>query len=132
MLQFVDGSKTIQIDTENSYSESAQRLFPVPLVQGGVNLFAASSDGTLQAGAAMTAIHLEGEDENDDSYEFDVLLDDHFLVTSSGEDTEDFLVIGSRGDYQVKGRLTGRGQIISQPKEPLEIQFQIDGFVCLQ
>lgn len=131
-LQFIDRDTVVQIDTDSSYSESAQRLFPVPVNQGGVNLFAASSDGTLQAGAAMTAIHLEGVDDAGDSYEFDVLLDDHFLVTSSGEDTEDFLVVGSRGDYKVSGRLTGRGQIISQPQEPLKIEFQIEGFVCLK
>lgn len=117
--------ETVDIDAMNSYSESAQRLSPVPLAQGGISLFATSGDGTLKTGAAMTAVHLEAGD-----YTFDLLVDDHFLLTDSGEDTEDFSIVGSKGDYKVSGRLTGRGQIISQ--EPLGIQFTVTGNICLE
>ena len=81
----------------------------------------------------MTAVHLEGEDEEGNSYKFDLLLDDHFLITTqSGEDTEDFLVIGSRGDYKkADGRLTGRGQII-QTDPLLGIMFKVSGTLCLE
>ena len=127
-LRLDDGSE-IEIDPMASNTESAQRLFPVPYDQGGVNLFAISTDGTLQAGAAMTAVHLEGEDSEGGSYKFDLLLDDHFLITPSGEDTEDFLIVGSKGDYKVSGRLTGKGQIMSQ--WPLSIMFEVTGTVCL-
>ena len=131
-LQLDDGIE-IEIDTTTSYTESSQRLFPVPADQGYVNLFATSEDGTLQAGAAMTAVHLEGEDTDGKSYKFDLLLDDHFLLTQSGEDTEDFLIVGSRGDYTASGRLTGKGQIISQPPYgPLGIMFEVRGTLCLQ
>jgi hypothetical protein len=123
----LDDETEITIDTTASYTESAQRLFPVPDGQGSVNLFATSDDGSLQAGAAMTAVHLESEDEN---YKFDVLLDDHFLLTKSGEDTEDFLIVGSRGDYKASGRLTGKGQIISV--QPLGIMFEVSGTLCLE
>jgi hypothetical protein len=127
-LRLEDGSE-IQIDALASHTESAQRLFPVPSDQGGVNLFATSADETLQAGAAMTAVHLEGEDTNSNSYKFDLLLDDHFLLTQYGEDTEDFLIVGSKGDFKVSGRLTGKGQIISQ--QPLGIMFEVTGTVCM-
>jgi len=127
-LQLDDGTEII-IDPEESYTESAQRLFPVPSDQGAINLFATSTDGTFQAGAAMTAMHLEGNDEEGEDYEFDLLLDDHFLVTPTGEDTEDFLIVGSKGDYKLRGRLTGQGQVISQ--WPLGIIFQVTGAVCL-
>jgi hypothetical protein len=129
MLLLDDGTE-IEIDTTASYTESSQRLFPVPSDQGDVNLFATSEDGTLQAGAAMTAVHLEGEDTNGDSYKFDLLLDDHFLLTQFGEDTEDFLIVGSSGDYKASGRLTGKGQIISQ--QPLGIMFEVSGTLCLK
>lgn len=128
----LDGETEITIDTTASYTESAQRLFPVPVSQGqgSVGLFATSEDGSLQAGAAMTAVHLESEDKN---YKFDLLLDDHLLVTQSGEDTEDFLIVGSRGDYKASGRLTGKGQIISQPPtHPLGIMFKVSGTLCLE
>ena len=131
--------KTITIDPAASYSESAQRLFPVPTDQGGVGVIASSRDNpaTLQAGAAMTALHLEGEDSNGKRYRFDLLADDHFLLnpqpTDQGvvvEDTEDFLIVGSRGTHRVRGRLTGRGRIISE--QPLGIDFEISGTVCIR
>jgi hypothetical protein len=128
-LQLDDGSE-IEINPTESYTESAQRLFPVPDDQGGVNLFASSMDETLQAGAAMTALHLEGEDSQGVDYILDLLLDDHFLVTPTGEDTEDFLIVGSKGNFNVRGRLTGKGQIISA--QPLGIIFEIAGPVCLR
>ena len=126
-LQLKNGNE-IEIDTTASHTESAQRLFPVP---DGTGLFATSTYGTLQAGAAMTAIHLEGYDQAEgNSYKFDLLLDDHFLITpQDAKDTEDFLIVGSKGDYKFSGRLTGRGQIISQ--EPLGIMFEVTGTVCL-
>lgn len=127
MLQLENGSE-IAIDTNASHTESAQRLFPVP---DGTGLFATSTYGTLQAGAAMTAIHLEGSDQaGGDNYIFDLLLDDHFLITPlDGKDTEDFLIVGSKGDHKFSGRLTGRGQIISQ--QPLGIMFEVTGTVCM-
>lgn len=130
-LRLDDGSE-IEIDTTASHTESAQRLFPVPSDQGGVNLFATSTDGTIQAGAAMTAVHLEGEDSEGGSYKFNLLLDDHFLITPTGEDTEDFLIVGSNGDYKVSGRLTGKGQIIPQPPFGIGIMFEVTGTVCLK
>lgn len=128
-LQFDNGSK-IEFDPTASYTESAQRLFPVPNDQGGVNLFASSVDETLQVGTAMTALHLKGEDSQGVDYILNLLLDDHFLLTPTGEDTEDFLIVGSRGSYNVRGRLSGKGQIISA--EPLGIIFEIAGPVCLR
>lgn len=126
------GSKigTIEIDPATSYSESAQRLIPVPSDQGEVNVFATSTDYSLQAGAAMTVVHLEGANQDGDDYVFDLVLDDHFLLTATGEDTEDFLVVGSKGEYEVSGRLTGKGQVVSL--QPLEISFEITGQVCVE
>jgi hypothetical protein len=73
----------------------------------------------------MTAVHLEGEDTS-----IDLLVDDHFLIQpATGEDTENFLILGAKGDYKVSGRLTGRGQIIGVA--PLSIAFDITGPVCL-
>ncbi len=125
----LDNGREIEIDPTASYTESAQRLFPVPDDQGGVNLFASSMDETLQAGAAMTAMHLEGKDSHGVDYKLDLLLDDHFLITPAGEDVEDFLIVGSKGHYKVGGRLAGKGRIISA--QPLGIIFEIAGPVCL-
>jgi hypothetical protein len=123
-------NREIVIKAASSFTESAQRLIPVPIGQGNVGLFATSADGTLQTGGAMTAVHLEGDDLEGGSYKFDILLDDHFLINPvSGGDTEDFLILGSRGDYTISGRLTGRGQIISP--QPLGITFEVTGTVCL-
>ena len=42
----------------------------------------------------------------------DVLIDDHFLSTEIGDDTEDFLIVGSAGDLRLSGRLVGKGYLI--------------------
>lgn len=78
----------------------------------------------------MTAVHLQGRGSDGAPYVFDVLLDDHFLVTPTGEDTEDFFVVGSKGPYKVSGRLAGAGQIVGQ--SPLTVMFDISGTLCLQ
>jgi hypothetical protein len=129
---------SIAIAGGTSYSESAQRLFPVPDGQGfnpfdlndtgSPNLFALSANGSLQAGAAMTVLHLE-EDDGGESVKLDLVLDDHFLVSGSA-DTEDFNIVGSKGDYKVSGRLTGTGQILLL--DPLTVEFTISGTVCLR
>lgn len=143
----IKGEPTIHIDIDAaSYSQSAQRLFPVPNGQGypigtgSPNLFAWSTDWdiqnelppSLQAGAAMTVVHLEGTKNTGGMVELDLVLDDHFLVSGlTGADTEDFNVVGSKGDYKVSGRLTGNGQIILDPSL-LIVDFAISGTVCLQ
>jgi len=127
----LDDETVIIIDPTASYTESAQRLFPVPTGQeilpppDVLGLFATSDDGTLQVGAAMTAAHLRGE-----GLKLDLLLDDRFLITGTGEDMEDFLIVGSKGDYKASGRLTGIGQVFSQ--FPLGISFEVSGTVCLK
>ena len=130
----LDGELLLENDLDNpvalqGYSESGQRLFPVPdpgEPEGQTqDVFVTSADGTLQGGAAMTAVHLKGEDGTS----FDVLLDDHFFITPFTGDTEDFIVVGSRGDYEVSGRLSGQGVILSET--PLIIDLVISGFVCL-
>ena len=125
-----DNLGTVNFDPTLSYSESAQRFFPVPSDQGDVSIFALSRDATLQAGAAMTAVHLEGVDEDGEVFRLDLLLDDHFLVNDTGEDVEDFLVLGSAGPHKVHGRLTGQGQVLSV--FPLIIDFEISGQVCVE
>jgi len=128
-FQFNDGTE-ITLNPAASYTESAQRLLPVPSTQGNINLFATSADSTIQAGAAMTVMHLEGSDTDGTNYEFNILLDDHFLVTATGEDTEDFLILGSDGENNISGRLAGKGQVVNP--WPLKILFNVTGTVCLK
>lgn len=130
--------REIAISATESYSESAQRLLPVPTGQGyplglGRDLFAVSTDGppaSLQAGAAMTAFHLEAEPGSQPDINLDLLLDDHFILSSTGEDVEDFNIIGSRGDFEVSGRWSGVGQILNQ--EPLLVKYEVSGSLCLK
>lgn len=138
-LALEDGTE-FEIDPTTSYSESAQRLFPVPPVPpvlpipgdpGGVDLFAIPADESLQVGAAMTALYLEGTDASGTFMKLYLLLDDRFLVkTLSGEDAEDFHIVGSKGAYKVRGRLAGHGNIVGT--DPLHLSFKITGLVCLK
>lgn len=141
------GGVEYQLDPELSYSESAQRLFPVPDGQGfpigtdfdgssvtylggSPNLLAldeANIPADLQAGAAMTVFHLEG---TGGSFSLDLISDDHFLLNPDGDDVEDFHVIGSAGDGLASGRFTGNGRTIRV--SPLTISFEISGRVCLK
>jgi hypothetical protein len=84
----------------------------------------------------MTVVHLEGTKNRGGMVKLDLVLDDHSLLSppqstnTYGEDTEDFNVVGSKGDYKVSGRLTGNGQITSP--YPLTVDFTISGTVCLR
>jgi hypothetical protein len=122
------GTTVYEIDPFASFTESAQRLFPVP---GGQALFAVSTDETLQAGAAMTLLHLEGASQSPGTpLKLDILLDDHFLLDPFGVDAEDFNVVGSKGTYDVLGRMSAQGQVLSP--FPLIVSFEISGDVCLK
>ena len=129
--------------TVTASAASAQGCFPVPSSQAvleGMGLAAESGDRgdgglpppSLAAGAAMTALRM---DINGSSA--DVLIDDHFLSTEIGDDTEDFLILGSGGDLRLSGRLVGRGQLIpsfdgEDHLTSLTIDFEyISGNVCV-
>lgn len=121
-------------------AHSAQRFLPVPEAQGGMNAIAISKDllgpdgspdpdnglPSLQAGAAMTFLHMRIGRKT-----VGLLLDDHFLSTEIADDTEDFLIVGSTGDFRVTGRLVGRGRL-APSDDSLRIEFEeISGEVCV-
>jgi len=111
----------------NGRTESAQRLFPVP---GGSNVYAASTDGSLQAGAAMTAVDLVVTGEDNKQQALKLLIDDHFLViptNSAVTDTEDFNIVGSAGRL-VSGRLRADGFITGAGPT---FELTVDGTICL-
>ena len=129
-LTYLDGSS----DQVYASAASAQRLFPIPSAQGGIGFFANSKDSlppfglpSLRAGAAMTALDMTiGENT------VVALVDDHFLSTELGDDTEDFLIVGSAGDLRLSGRLVGRGFLIPEDDDSLTIVFtEVSGNVCV-
>jgi hypothetical protein len=142
------GGVEYQLDPDLSYSESAQRLFPVPDGQGfpigtdfngtsvtdldgSPNLFAWDAiPASLQAGAAMTVFHVEGTSGTGDSISLDLVSDDHFLLNAYGVDVEDFNVVGSSSGWLASGRFTANGNTVAL--EPLTIDFEISGQLCLK
>ncbi len=78
----------------------------------------------------MTAFHLEAESGSQPDINLDLLLDDHFFLGPTGEDVEDFNVVGSRGEFEVSGRLAGVGQILKQ--QPLFVEYEVSGSLCLK
>lgn len=120
------------ISNVSGEAQSAQRIFPVSAndVPATPGLFAVSTDGTLSAGAALTALRL-----SIDNKEAIILSDDRFLSNQFGRDAEDFLIIGSSGDLRFNGRLSGSAQLIPDfPNEgDLSISFDdISGSVCVK
>ena len=73
----------------------------------------------------MTIVSLRGDD-----LEMDIVLSDRFTVDlSNGLDTEDFLVVGSKGDFRrVRGRLSGS----AYSKLPDETTFGVSGAICVK
>jgi hypothetical protein len=130
------GNKDIAVD---GFSESAQRLFPEAAALDPENpLFIIGVAGpSLQvpfaSGAAMTVVSLTGESG---SFSLDLVLADRFSINNSifpAVDTEDFLVVGAKGDYAAVGRLTGFAQIDAQPGAPLENEpLTVSGTICLK
>ena len=142
---FETGDERYVLDSDASFSESAQRVFPVPDGQGfplstSPSLMAFSLDGhptgdpnlpSLQAGSAMTVLHLEGEENSGKTLELDLVFDDHFLLNAESADIEDFHLVGSKGSYTaVSGRASGVGEITNPAL--LTIDYVIDGEVCLK
>jgi hypothetical protein len=117
-------------------SESAQRLFAEAGALDMDNpLFI--DGGSFISGAAMTIVSLQAADN---SFNLDLVLADRFTIDFSGfpstgtsTDTEDFLVVGSKGDYKATGRLTGSGDIYADPGAPLQNEtLMVTGILCLK
>lgn len=113
-------------------SESAQRLFPEaqaldetsPLF---INGLAGVSSVPFASGAAMTVLSLTGDG---DDFSMTLVLSDRFSINlSNGTDTEDFEVVGTKGNYEAKGRLRGLATIIGQLNN---VEFSITGNICLK
>lgn len=133
------GSSTIQV---TGYSESAQRLFPeATALDPSSPLFITGLAGALvsgitsvpfASGSAMTVVSLTG----DDDFNMTLVLDDRFSINFSiypFVDTEDFLIVGTKGIYEAKGRLNGTAIIVAPPPAPLvDVEFKIFGKICLK
>jgi hypothetical protein len=131
--------KTDQTIYVEGYSESAQRLFAEAEAVGNPLFISGTSDNTtgspFASGAAMTVVSLKGIST---SFELDLVLADRFTIDYSDwlppfVDTEDFLVVGAKGDLTVSGRLNGSAEISSFPgspfyKEPLSVS----GIICVK
>lgn len=131
------------------YSESAQRLLPEAEAIGGPpgSLFLTGladklvfSEGNqtpdpisvpFGSGAALTVVAMKGK-----GFKLDLVLADRFTIDYSKFpplDTEDFLVIGAKGDYEATGRLTGLAEISASPGEPLDLEpLSVSGTLCLK
>jgi hypothetical protein len=119
-------------------TESAQRFFPEAgaVNPGNGSLFLAGNSFKLPymepeypflSGAAATVVSLQGE-----SVDLRLVLSDRFTVNlATGQDTEDFEVVGADG-VSVTGRLRGEALITAAPGEPFEdVPFKVSGTICI-
>lgn len=131
-----DHDRDVSIEVTGGYSESAQRLFPeAEALDGNSPLFInGSTMGGIPfvSGSAMTVVSLTG----DDDFNMTLVLDDRFSINFSiypFVDTEDFLIVGTKGIYEAKGRLNGTAKILAPPPALLEnVEFKIFGKICLK
>lgn len=118
-------------------TESAQRFFPEAAAIDGANgglAMTGFSDLTgvmslpFFSGAAATVVSLQGE-----SLDMTLVLSDRFTVNlATGEDTEDFEVVGADG-ASVTGRLQGQASITSAHGEPFQdVPFSVSGPICIK
>ena len=122
------------------YSESAQRLFTEAdaIDSQSSPLFIAGLTDALTpfaSGAAMTVVTLQN-DLTEDPFEMTIVMEDRFSLDLSSYpfiDTEDFRIIGSRGDKKAIGRLTGTAEIYLPPPLPLnQVPLTVSGAVCVK
>lgn len=116
-------------------TESAQRYLPEAAALYGpaaVPLFI--NGGSFVSGAAMTVVSLR---QSNSTPTLNLVLDDRFTINYGAgapfPDTEDFLVVGSTGNFSVTGRLTGTTGI--NPNADGSIapsQFSVAGTICVK
>jgi hypothetical protein len=129
-ISLLETGQTINVE---GYTESAQRLFAEAEAVGNSLFITGFSDATnapFASGASMTVVSLKGTDA---SLELDLVLADRFTIDSSSYpfvDTEDFLVVGANGDFEVTGRLKGSAQIFNSPLE--NEPFSVSGIICVK
>lgn len=136
--------KTQQVIHVEGFSESAQRMFVEAEVFGNPLSLTGIADTSdpqqpkaFASGAAMTIVALKGIDS---CFNLNLVLADRFTLDYSGLDsgepvvsTEDFLVVGARGDLRVTGRLKGTAYINALPGEPLVNEpFSVSGTICVK
>lgn len=128
--ELTDGTRHLSVSAS---ATSAQRLFPIPAAQGETGVSATSQDAlppydlpSLQAGAAMTALIMDINGRT-----AAVLVDDHFLSTELGDDTEDFFIVGAAGDLRLSGRLAGRGYLVPSDDSLTIVFTNVSGNVCV-
>ena len=82
---------------------------------------------------ALTVVSLKGIST---SFELELVLADRFTIDYSEYpfvDTEDFLVVGTKGDLKASGRLNGLAKIYSFPNTPLKDQtLSVSGMLCVK
>ena len=92
-------------------------------------MFVVDSGGAFASGAAMTVVLLSGIS---DDFSLTLVLADRFTVNNDTNiNTEDFLVVGSKGDYQAVGRLAGDASV-QNPAFLVSDELKLSGTVCLK
>ena len=127
----VEGKQVHQVQ---GFSESAQRFFAEGVALGNAALVTGLSDTgkRFASGAALTFVSMQSTNS---SLKLEVLMSDRFTIDYSVQpfvDTEDFVIVGHRGNARVAGRLTGVALVSAQPGQPIQsAPIRITGRICL-